>query len=127
MDINQLSSAILHCAFKVHSALGPGLLESAYNACLVQELRLYGLRVDAGVPLPITYKGVILDVGYRMDIVVENKIIIELKAVAKFHPVHSAQLLSYLRLANLPLGLLLNFHEHHLRDGIKRIVNGSCS
>lgn len=108
----------------VHSALGPGLLESAYQACLRQELRICGLDVVADVPIAITYKGIRLDVGYRIDMIVENTIIVELKAVEKFHPIHNAQLLSYLRLTNLQLGLLFNFHEPHLRDGIKRIANG---
>jgi len=107
----------------VHSALGPGLLESAYQGCLAQELRLRGLHVETQVEVPVTYKGVRLDIGYRIDLVVERAVIVDLKAVKQLHPIPEAQLLSYLKLANYRLGFLINFHIVHLRDGIKRMVN----
>jgi GxxExxY protein len=110
-------------SIKVHSALGPGLLESAYEACLAQELRLRGLFVESQVAVPIIYRGIRLDVGYRIDLLVERSVVVDLKAVKQLHPIHEAQLLSYLKLAKHGLGFLINFHVVHLRDGIKRIVN----
>ncbi len=123
MELNSISGEIVSAAIKVHSALGPGLLESAYHACLTHELRSRGLHVQSHVPLPIVYGGITLDVGYRMDQVVERAVIVELKAVTKLHPVHEAQLLSYLKLSKRKLGLLLNFHVLRMKDGIKRMVN----
>ena len=123
MEINELSSKIIGAAIEVHKALGPGLLESAYEECLCHELSLQGLRLERQKPLPIIYKGKQLDCGYRLDVVVENKIIIELKACEKIEPIHRAQLLTYLKLSNLNLGLLLNFNVPVLRDGIFRLVN----
>jgi GxxExxY protein len=111
-------------AIAVHSALGPGLLESAYEACLVYELRKRGLTVEAQVPLPIVYQAVRLEIGYRLDLLVDNAIIIELKACEAIAPVHRVQLLSYLKLSNKPLGLLLNFHVALMKDGIVRVRNG---
>ncbi len=108
---------------KVHTALGPGLLESAYEACLAYELRKTGFHVTTQVPLAVTYDDVVLDIGYRLDMLVEDEVIIELKAIESIQPVHKAQLLSYLRLRKSRLGLLINFHVEHLRDGISRIVN----
>ena len=122
-DINAISAEIVDAAMKVHSALGPGLLESAYLACLAYELRSRGLAVRLQVPLPILYEAVRIHVGYRIDMLVENVVIVELKVVRKLHPIHEAQLLSYLKLAERKLGLLINFHVVHLRDGIKRMVN----
>ena len=122
-DINAISAEIVDAAMKVHSALGPGLLESAYLACLAHELRSRGLAVRLQVPLPILYEAVRIRVGYRVDMLVENVVIVELKVVRKLHPIHEAQLLSYLKLAERKLGLLINFHVVHLRDGIKRMVN----
>lgn len=110
-------------AIKVHSAFGPGLLESAYQAGLAQELRLRGLFVQIQVPVPVLYRGIRLDVGYRIDLLVERAVIVDLKAVRALHPIHEAQLLSYLKLADLRLGFLINFNVLHLRDGIKRMVN----
>jgi len=107
----------------VHSSLGPGLLESAYRVCLCHELALRGIAHKEEVLLPITYKGLTVDVGYRVDVVVENLVIVELKAVARTTPVHEAQLLSYLRMSGRPVGLLINFHVKHLRHGLKRMVN----
>ena len=123
MDLNRYSATIVDAGIRVHSALGPGLLESAYEACLAYELRERGLRVLTQVDVPIHYHGVRLDIGYRIDIVVEDVIIIEVKTVAKLLPVHEAQVLSYLKLSGTKVGLLINFHVPHLRDGVKRMVN----
>ncbi len=109
---------------KVHSALGPGLLESAYEACLVHELRKAGLKTASQVVLPVVYDGVKIDLGYRLDLLVEDKVIVELKCVEALTSLFEAQLLSYLRLSGIGVGLLINFHVKHLRDGIKRMVNG---
>ncbi len=122
MEANQLTQEILNCAFKVHSALGPGLLESAYRACLVYELRKSGLEVEEEKPLPLIYEDVKLDCGYRIDILVNDEVVIELKTVEAFTEVHAAQVLTYLRLSNKHLGLLLNFYTKSLKDGIKRFV-----
>ena len=122
-DINAISAEIVDAAMKVHSALGPRLLESAYLACLAHELRSRGLAVRLQVPLPILYGAVRVRVGYRVDMLVENVVIVELKVARELHPIHEAQLLSYLKLAERKLGLLINFHVVHLRDGIKRMVN----
>jgi len=109
---------------KVHSVLGPGLLESAYQACLAHELRSRGLEVAAQVPLPVVYEGFKLEVGYRIDLVVERRVVVEVKSVEAIHPIHEAQLLSYMRLSGIPVGLLINFNVLHLRGGIKRMVDG---
>jgi len=103
--------------------MGPGLLESAYRKCLVQDLRLRNVAVEAEIPVPVSYEGVTVDVGYRIDLLVENQVVVELKTVPKLLPVHHAQLLSYLRFGSYPVGLLINFHVDILRDGLKRIVN----
>ncbi len=122
MEVNQVSGIVVDSAMKVHSALGPGLLESAYEACLMRELRKRGLRVVSQVPIAVTYDGEILDVGYRADLLVEDTVLVELKAVEVILPVHKAQLLSYLRLSGKQVGLLINFNVEHLRDGIKRVI-----
>lgn len=108
---------------KVHSALGPGLLESAYEACLVFELHRRGLKAVSQVELPVVYESVKIDVGYRLDVLVEAAVIVELKSVEKVLPIHQAQLLSYLKLSGKKLGLLINFNTVHLKDGITRLVN----
>ena len=118
-----LSGQVIAAAMKVHSKLGPGLLESAHEACLAWELRARGLRVLVQVPLPIRYEDVQIDVGYRIDMLVEETLVLELKAVARTLPIHEVQLLSYLRLSGHRLGLLINFHVPRLRDGIKRVAN----
>jgi GxxExxY protein len=118
------SGAILDCAMRVHTFLGPGLLESAYEACLALELRERGLLARRQVPLPIIYHHQTIDVGYRVDMIVDDQVLVELKAVTRILPVHYAQMLSYLRLSGLRAGLLINFHEPRLKDGIKRMVNG---
>lgn len=120
---NLLTGKILEAAMKVHSTLGPGLLESAYQACLAHELRKQGMRVQEQVPLPVIYDGVRLDVGYRLDMVVNSRVVLELKAVAKRLPIHEAQLLSNLRLSEYKIGLMINFHVMHLKDGITRMMN----
>ena len=109
---------------KVHSVLGPGLLESTYQACLLFELHRCGLRAESQVQLPVVYESVKLDLGYRLDLLVEDYVIVELKTVDTFSPVHEAQLLSYLKLSGKQVGLLINFNVKHLKDGIKRMVNG---
>ena len=120
---NDTSGQVVDAAMKIHSALGPGLLESAYEACLGHELRKRGLGVQIQVPLPITYDGVRIDLGYRVDLLVDAAVVVELKAVAKLQPIHDAQLLSYLKLSGHRVGLLINFHTLRLKDGIKRMVN----
>ncbi len=123
MELNELSEKIIGCAIKVHRTLGPGLLESAYEVCLVHELRKAGLKVERQVSLPIIYEGIQLDAGYQLDVIVEDKIILELKAVENLLPIHEAQLLTYLKLANKKLGLLINFNVTLLKNGIKRKMN----
>lgn len=123
MHLNQISAQAVDAAMKVHSALGPGLLESAYKVCLAHELRLRGFDVQTEVPVAICYEGVTLDVGYRIDMLVNSALILELKAIGKVLPVHEAQLLTHLKWSGNRLGLLLNFHEQHLKDGIIRKVN----
>jgi GxxExxY protein len=123
-ELDALSKHALDAAFRVHTVLGAGLLESAYTACLVHELRTAGLKVQTEVPVPVVYGGVKLsDVGYRIDILVENELAIEVKSLETIASVHHAQLISYLKLSKRRLGLLLNFNVEHLRDGISRKVN----
>jgi GxxExxY protein len=122
--VNQVSGAVVDAALKVHSLLGPGLLESAYKACLAHELRKRGFHIATEVGLPVVYEGEKLDLGYRIDLLVENLVIVEIKCVEAIHPVHEAQLLSYLRLSGKNVGLLINFHVSRLKDGIKRRVDG---
>jgi GxxExxY protein len=122
MEENLITGNIIDAALKVHSALGPGLLESAYEACLLHELNKRQLQAVTQVALPVRYDGMVIDLGYRVDLLVENKVIVELKAVEKLNPLHKAQLLSYLKLSGKQLGLLINFGELHLKDGIHRII-----
>ena len=123
-ELNRLARLTLDCAFRVHTALGPGLLESSYKACLAYELAQAGCEVQVEVPVPLVYSGVKLgDVGYRLDILVARELVVKVKAVEAIAPVHKAQLLSYLRLSDRRLGLLLNFNVERLRDGIFRVVN----
>lgn len=123
MTENELSKVLFDCALKVHQALGPGLLESAYEECLFYELKKNGLDVQKQKALPLDYEEVKLHVGYRIDIIVENKLIIEVKSVETLNDVHFAQLLTYLKLTNCKLGLLINFNVSLIKNGIKRIVN----
>ena len=122
--INHYSGQVVNAAMKVHSKLGPGLLESAYEACLLQELKQRGLTVESQVWLPVEYEGTVIDLGYRIDLLVENAIIVELKAVEQIRSLHKAQVLSYLRLKGLRIGLLINFNTVSLKNGIQRIING---
>src|SRR5580698_3463840 len=121
--LDQITRQIIGAAIEVHRAVGPGLLESAYQACLAYEVRQRGLKVEEQVALPVLYKDVRLDCGYRMDLLVEDSVIVEIKAVEQLCPIHDAQLLSYLRIAHKQVGLLINFHNRVLRHGLKRIVN----
>jgi GxxExxY protein len=124
MHFNQISGAVVDSAMKVHSSLGPGLLESVYVACLVHELNQRGYRTAVQVPLPVIYDGVRLDLGFRLDILVEGCVVVEIKSVDAISPVHQAQLLTYLKLSHKHLGLLINFNVVHLRDGVRRMVSG---
>ena len=123
MDIEEIGSQIIGAAIKVHSTLGPGLLESVYQVCHAYELRNSGLKVECEVPLPVVYGAVRIDTGYRLDMLVEDSIIIENKSVEKLLPIHEAQLLTYLRLKGCRLGFLLNWNVVLMKDGIKRMVN----
>lgn len=112
----------LDCAFKVHSSLGPGLLESSYEECLYYELKAMGLMVEKQKPMPLVYNNVHLDVGYRIDLIVANSVIIEIKSIEALNPVHFAQILTYMKLSRCRLGLLVNFNVAHLKEGIKRFI-----
>lgn len=120
---NEIGEMLLGCAFRVHSALGPGLLESAYEVCLLHELAKAGLATSRQVALPVKYDGIRLEAGYRIDLLIEGIVIVEVKAVETLMPIHTAQLLSYLRLSDRKLGYVLNFNTVHMRQGIKRVVN----
>lgn len=120
---NDLSQIIIGCAIKVHTALGPGLLESAYEECMYYEMIKAGMRVEKQKPLPLVYENVRLEIGYRVDLIVENTVIIEVKAVEALNDVHLAQVLTYLKLSNNKLGLLINFNVARVKDGIRRVVN----
>src|SRR5258707_10338042 len=123
-DENELSKIILDAAFRVHSAVGPGLLESAYEACLAYELRNEGLTVLTQVPLPLIYREVRLDVGYRLDLLVEDVVVVEIKSVESLIAIHQAQVISYLRLSGKKLVILINFNPLRLLDGIRPVLNG---
>lgn len=123
MTENDLSSKIIGAAIEVHKQLGPGLLESTYEICLAFELKELGLEVKQQVALPVVYKDVKLDAGYRIDLIVENKVIVEIKSVEALADIHTAQLLTYLKLKDLKLGILINFNSVKVIDGVKRIVN----
>ncbi len=124
MHENEIAKEIVDAAYKVHTTLGPGLLESVYQAVMEYELRKRGLRVEGEQPIPVVYEGVHLEVGFRADLIVEDKVIVELKSVETVHPVHKKQLLTHLRLANKRLGLLINFGAFLIKDGISRVANG---
>jgi GxxExxY protein len=121
-DIEQIATAIVDAAFKVHTRLGPGLLESAYRTILIYELRKRGFDVRSEVPAPIVYDEVKLDAGYRLDLLVNGRVIVEVKAVEALHPIHTAQILTYLKLTGVRLGLLINFNTKLIKDGLKRAV-----
>ena len=122
MNEEEIFKKILDCSFKVHTELGPGLLESAYEEWLTYELKKFGLMVEKQKPLPLVYEGIKLDAGYRVDLLIENKIIVEIKSVDALADIHMAQILTYLKLSGCRLGLLINFNVKHLKDGIKRVI-----
>ena len=122
MEINQISGAVVDAAMKVHSRLGPGLLEQPYQRCLEYELKARGFTVNSEVYLPVLYEDLLIDVGYRLDLLVNSLVVVEVKAVQALIPVHRAQLLTYLKLARKRLGLLINFNVVHLKEGIERLV-----
>lgn len=122
-----LTEQIIGSAIEVHRHLGPGLLESAYEECLCHELSLRGLQFERQKPLPLEYKGIKLDCGYRLDVIVENKVVLELKTVETIAPIHEAQLLTYLRLSNIKVGLIINFNVPVLKEGIRRFILSSSS
>lgn len=124
MEINEVTERILAAAFKVHRNLGPGLLESCYQACLEYELLSMGLRVEREYPIPLAYEDVRLDCGYRIDLFVEREVVVVVKSVIRLEPVHSAQVLTYLRLSGAEVGLLFNFNVKLLMDGFRRLVHG---
>ena len=124
MTENEIAKIVFNAALKVHKALGPGLLESAYEECLFYELRETGLKVEKQKPLPLIYEDVKMKIGYRVDIMVENKFVIEIKSVDALNDIHLAQTLTYLKLSNCKLGMLINFNVTLLKNGIKRVING---
>ena len=123
MDINKVTGLVIGAAIEVHKVLGPGLLESAYEECLCHELQLREMSFQRQQPLPVQYKGVKLNCGYRLDVVVENAVVLELKSCDRLEPIHHAQLLTYLKLSKISVGLLLNFNVSVMKDGIVRLVN----
>ena len=123
VQLNELSGAIIAAAIKVHRVLGAGLLEMPYRECLTYELRQRGYRIEVEHAVPLVYESVKLDCAYRLDLVVESTVVVEVKAVDQLAPVHAAQMLTYLRLTGLPLGLLMNFHAPTLKEGLKRVIN----
>jgi GxxExxY protein len=125
MTENEISKIVFECALKVHKVLGPGLLESAYEECLFYELKKANLKVEKQKSLPLVYEEVKLDVGYRIDILVEDKFIVEIKAVETLNDVHLAQLLTYLKLSDCKLGLLINFNVKLFKEGVRRVINGT--
>jgi GxxExxY protein len=123
-ELNELSNQVVGAAIEVHKAMGPGQLEGVYEDCLVEEFRLRGLKCERQVRVPLIYKGRLIHSNYCIDLLVEGEIVVELKAVTEIHPVFSAQIISYLRLANKRMGYLLNFHSPVMKDGVRRYVNG---
>ena len=122
MELNEITGSVIDAAMRVHSLMGPGLLESTYEICLKHELQQRRFLVGSQVPMPVLYDGVLIDAGYRVDLLVEGKVIVELKTVEKLTPIFEAQLLTYPKLSKLKVGLLINFNVLHLKDGIKRLV-----
>ena len=122
MEFNDCSNKVIGCAIEVHKTLGPGLLESTYEQCLAYELRLAGLSFELQKSIPVKYKNINLDCGYRIDLLIENSLIVELKSISTIQKIHEAQLLTYMKLANIKTGLLINFNELRLNDGLKRFV-----
>jgi len=125
MTENEIAKIVFDCSLKVHQALGPGLLESAYCECLCYELHKTGLFIEKEKPLPLVYQEIKMDIGYRVDIMIENRFIIEVKSVDELRDIHTAQLLTYLKLSDCKLGMLINFNSLLIKDGIKRVINGT--
>lgn len=123
MTPDKISNLVIGHAIKIHKTLGPGLLESAYHECMIHELKKAGLRYESEKPVPIVYDGLRLDHGYRLDILVEGLVVVEIKRVESLTPVHLAQMITYLKLGGFPLGLLINFHVRRLKEGLRRVVN----
>ena len=123
METNEITGQIVDAAIKVHSVLGPGLLESAYRDCPLFELHRRGIKARKEVAMPVNYEGILIDVGYKLDLFIEEDVIVECKAVEEIHPIHKAQLLTYLKLGNKKIGLLINFNVKLLKDGITRLAN----
>ena len=122
MDFDKLSNRVIGCALEVHRHLGPGLLESTYEQCLAHELKMASIPFKLQCPLPVEYKGIKLDCGYRIDLLIDDSIIVELKSVEKILPIHQAQLLTYMKLSGILIGLLMNFNVEYIKNGIKRMV-----
>jgi iron complex transport system substrate-binding protein len=122
-EVEKLATIAVDAAFNVHNELGPGLLESAYQACFAHELSLRGIGYQRELPVPLDYKGIRIEIGFRADVVIEQKLLIELKAVEQLMPIHKAQVITYLKLMRLPLGLMINFNEVLIKDGIRRVLN----
>ncbi|MEZ4829399.1 MAG: GxxExxY protein [Bacteroidia bacterium] len=122
MEINKISEIVIGCALKVHSVLGPGLLENVYEICLYEELKSTGLKIERQKYLPVVYKDIKLDASFRIDLMIEDQLIVELKAVETIHPIFMAQIMTYLKLSKCKIGLLINFNEKWLKDGIKRVI-----
>jgi GxxExxY protein len=127
MRHEEIARAIVHAAYQVHNALGPGLLESVYEHCMIEELGQAGVRVESQKPIPVVYKSRKLELGFRADLIVENKVLVELKAVDAISPLPLAQILTYLKLTQISLGFLINFNEHLIKQGIKRVANNYSS
>ena len=125
MEMNELSGKVIGLAIEVHNALGPGLLESAYKECLYYKIGKSGLYVEKEKPMPLVFENVKLECGYRIDLLIENKLVVEIKSVEAINDIHLAQTLTYLKLGNYKLGLLINFNVVRLKDGIKRVINGT--
>ena len=122
MNIEDVFKKVLDCSFTIHSILGPGLLEKVYEECLEYELNQSGLLVEKQKSYPLVYKNIKLDIGYRVDLIIENQVIVEIKSVDAFSEIHLAQILTYMKLSDCKLGLLVNFNVRHLKDGIKRVI-----
>ncbi|ASK30973.1 GxxExxY protein [Chryseobacterium sp. T16E-39] len=122
---NEISRIVYESGYLVHKSLGPGLLESAYEECIFYELKKHGLFIEKQKPMPLIYDEIKLDVGYRLDFLIENKFVLEIKSVESLHDIHLAQILTYLRLSNCKLGMLMNFNSLHFKNGVKRVINGT--
>ena len=125
MSESEIAKIVVECGLSVHKTLGPGLLESAYEECLSYELQKYGLKVEQQKALPLVYEGIRLDIGYRVDLLIESKFIVEIKSIDSLNDIHMAQIITYLKLSNCKLGLLINFNSVLFRDGVRRVINGT--